>query len=85
MIRKIYGSGSLSGAGGILPPNDPRLADLTDEQIELDLELFLQDHPEHRKKGESYTDDSFEKDMAAELAPDPGDFVDVPYEDEGGL
>jgi hypothetical protein len=71
LIRKLYGSGTLNGKGGILPPNDPRLAGLTDEQIELDLMLYMEDHPELKKGAESYKDTEYEQAMREDLGPDP--------------
>lgn len=85
--RKLYG-GNIGGMGGILPPTDPRLVDLTDEQIELDIALYLQDHPELKKKAEAYQDSEYERAMKEELAelPEdfqmPSDFVEVPFDED---
>ena len=63
MMRKIY-----QGQGGVLPPSDPRLHDLTEEQINLDLLHYQLDHPEKFK--EVYTDDAYEEEVAAALEED---------------
>jgi len=67
LIRKLYGSGNLQGKGGILPPTDPRLLDLTDEQIELDLLLYIEDNPDIKKRSDAYKDTEYERAMREEL------------------
>lgn len=89
LIRKLYGSGSHRGTGGILPPNDPRLEGLTDEQIELDITLYMADHPELKKQSEAYQDADYEQAMKADLGsaapetqdtPPVNDWIDEPID-----
>ena len=52
LIRKLY-----AGNGGIIPPNDPRIMALTDEEIDLDLTHYMLDNPD--KFAEVFTDSAF--------------------------
>lgn len=88
--RKLYGGSLYRKEGGVLPPTDARLEDLTDEQIELDIELYLMDHPELKRKAEAYKDTEYERAMKEEIGeeppqeampPLPGDFAPVPYDE----
>ena len=95
--RKLYAGSLGQKTGAVLPPTDPRLANLTDEQIELDVLLFLDDNPELKKKAEVYQDSDYEEAMKADLAepvepdappppqpvtPAPNDLEEVPFDDE---
>lgn len=82
----MYGGSLTSKGGGVLPPTDPRLQDITDEQMDLDILMFLEDHPELKKKAESYTDSEYEQAMQEELGPEtpqieePNDWIEEPIE-----
>lgn len=59
LLRKLY-----AGNGGILPPTDPRILAMTEQQIDLEFEHFLLDKEEREtasKEGkEQYEDDGYE-------------------------
>lgn len=57
-LRKFY-----AGNGGCLPPTDPRIMNLTDDQIELDVMHIELDRIEKDKEAgnQSYSDEGFEE------------------------
>jgi hypothetical protein len=82
-LRKIY-----AGNGGILPPTDPRILALTEQQIDIEFEHLLIDKEMRDKDSgnQVYVDESYEADEAEEERIDQKLFVEYEEDDfEAGI
>lgn len=81
-LRKLY-----AGNGGVLPPTDPRILSMTEQQIDVELEHFLIDIEEKAKAEgrKTYVDESYDAEEEREELIDSKLYVegidDLPKEE----